>query len=327
MIESPRRMSRRSDDAARIGHLHDRHVGFGRHVVPADGEVAHRVVPAIRLLGGVEVVIAGIAGRIAEEVAAARSALHVDAVDRKGRRPVREPCRTVVARDGDRHGAAGRLAVARDRDPVVEAELAAVVVRGLGVGDDRDDAVGGRRPGGVQGRCRTRRQDPRLTDEERQRHDRSQESPAPVLPSVHLSSWSFTPRRVTERAVGRSTHTLRGTGDVGIGRKAQTIRPIGGIDAGRSFTSTWGRSKNEVSPRCVGRIARVPDRLGRELPQRSFPGKLHNERYRGSVSARAEDPQAAAGPPRYGLLVALRAMPQRVTSQSASTTIRRESFE
>jgi hypothetical protein len=33
--------------------------------------------------------------------------------------------------------------------PVTEAELAAVVVRGLGVGDDGDDAVGGRRAGGV----------------------------------------------------------------------------------------------------------------------------------------------------------------------------------
>jgi hypothetical protein len=117
------------DDATRIVHLHDRHVGFDRHVVPADGEVAHRVVPAIQLLWGVEIVVAGIARRIAEQVAAARSALHEDAMDRKGRGPVREPCRSVVARDGDRHGAARRLAVARDRDPVIEAELAAVVVR------------------------------------------------------------------------------------------------------------------------------------------------------------------------------------------------------
>ncbi len=220
-----------------------------------------RVVPAIRLLWRVEVVVAGIARRIAEEVAAARSALHVDAMDRKGRGPVREPCRTVVAGDRDRHGAAGRLAVARDRDPVIEAELAAVVVRGLSVGDDWDDAVCGRRAGGVHGRCRLGRQDPRLTGEERQRRDRSQESRGAGA-SVRSSLLLVRSRHVGARnplSAGRPTpYGGRGTG-TSAGRRGPSARCSSRIPDGASHPP-GAEARTTITLEASARIAcRCPD--------------------------------------------------------------------
>ena len=51
------------DDALRVVRLDDRDVGRGRHVVPAEGEMAQPVVAAVGFLRRVEVLVAGVARR------------------------------------------------------------------------------------------------------------------------------------------------------------------------------------------------------------------------------------------------------------------------
>ena len=224
--------------------LVNRDVGLGRDVVPAERQMTQPVVATVGLLWRVEVVVAGVAGRVIEEVAAAQSALGVDAVDREVRGPIHESRRAVVVGDRDGQMATRDLSVAGDRDPVIRTRAGHSRHSRTGC---RRSRAGPRRPMGDRGSRRAellgRRGCPPVRERGRsggpgQGRPHAGGSGASVrsclLLVAHEMWWS--PRVC--RPVGRHPTGRRGTRS--IGQKSQSIRYQ---PPERSFASSRSRSK------------------------------------------------------------------------------------